>query len=81
MKTRNYCCRMNIAAHLMNLIVQDSLNDASPLLQTAKAIVSKVKHSIRAMQELKDIQEDLDLPVHRLLQVKLKSNIFLKFNV
>ncbi|KAI1696197.1 zinc finger BED domain-containing protein 4 [Ditylenchus destructor] len=57
-------------SHLLNLVVRDSLKPEpiSELLKKCRAIVGHFKHSNAAMDHLKDLQIESDLPSHMLLQ-------------
>ncbi|KAI1699801.1 tc5 transposase DNA-binding domain-containing protein [Ditylenchus destructor] len=57
-------------SHLLNLVVRDSLKPEpiSELLKKCRAIVGHFKHSNSAMDHLKDLQIENELPSHMLLQ-------------
>ncbi|XP_066944608.1 E3 SUMO-protein ligase ZBED1-like [Macrobrachium rosenbergii] len=57
-------------AHLLNLVVQDSLNSSQslgPIIQKCSTIVSFFHHSTKAMDKLKEIQQQLNVPEHKLI--------------
>uniref|UniRef100_A0A914HN89 Uncharacterized protein n=1 Tax=Globodera rostochiensis TaxID=31243 RepID=A0A914HN89_GLORO len=64
--------RANCAAHLLDRSVKNSFGSKqgaiSELFANCRRIVSRVKHSIKALDELKEAQELEGLPQHKLLQ-------------
>ena len=74
---------LSCSAHTLQLVVNEGINSQ----QAVKDIVAKLKssathfnHSILAKQRLKDIQKDLDLPQHRIIQsvpTRWNSNLYM----
>ncbi|CAK5047267.1 unnamed protein product [Meloidogyne enterolobii] len=64
----NHC---NCAAHLLNLCIKEALkcdNDLNEILKQCRSIVGRYKHSNKAFESLKNLQEMFDTPSHSLLQ-------------
>ncbi|KAK4328281.1 hypothetical protein Pmani_001306 [Petrolisthes manimaculis] len=57
-------------AHSLNLVVQDSLNSSQsvgPILQKCNSVVTYFHHSTKAMDKLREIQQQINLPMHKLI--------------
>lgn len=62
---------LSCSAHTLQLVVNDGINSQRAVMEIVaklKSSATHFNHSILAKQRLKDIQKELDLPQHRIIQ-------------
>ncbi|XP_078112300.1 zinc finger BED domain-containing protein 4-like [Sander vitreus] len=63
---------LSCSAHTLQLVVNDGINSQRAVMDIVaklKSSATHFNHSILAKQRLKDIQKELDLPQHRIIQL------------